>query len=51
MDEQHLLPMAEYQNWMDNYYLGEYTFETMQYQIFPASGKWERQKTYLLDII
>lgn len=51
MDEQHLLPMAEYQNWKDNYYLGEYTFKTMQYQTFPASSKWERQKTYAINYL
>jgi hypothetical protein len=49
IDGKHLLPKTEYQNWKDNYYLGEYNLENMKYKTFPVSSRWDRQKTYSID--
>jgi hypothetical protein len=48
MRGEHLLPMKEYRNWMDSYYLGEYDFMTNYYRAFPSSSKSVKQKTYRL---
>jgi hypothetical protein len=50
IDENHLFPMEEYDNWMNYYYLAEYEFETNEYKTYPSCGKdYKRQKTIRID--
>ncbi len=43
------LSMSEYKNWLDLYYLGEYSFESNQYATFPACAQPNKQKVYRFD--
>ena len=43
------LSMSEYKNWLDLYYLGEYSFESNQYITFPACAQTNKQKVYRFD--
>lgn len=48
--EEHSLPIEEYDNWMNYYYLAEYDFETRKYQTFPSTQiDYQRQKMMTLE--
>jgi hypothetical protein len=49
MDGKNLMPQTEYKNWLNDYYLGEYEFETKEYKTFPVSSKMDKRKTYRLN--
>ncbi len=50
IDEGHLFPLEEYENWMNFYYLAEYDFETNEYRTYPVCRKnYKRRKTIKVE--
>ena len=42
-DENEFLPIEEYKNWLNNYYLAEYELKSKELVLFPSNGKKKKE--------